>query len=207
MFKVTSLHSETSSVRAICPRPGGGNVITMAFPGLDTDARGQAWLNPERLDATLTHAVDMGLRLLLVLTQPTELPQGALVMLRQAVTGRSLHCVALPIEDYTAPSAAFLRAWARLSPRFHAVFASGGSVGLCCHHGAGRSGVVAAMHLIEAGIDPAEAVALLRQQFPESVENAHQYDWLASYARAARGVAGRSSFICRPSPPLYARPG
>ena len=32
--------SGDSSVRAICPRPGGGHVVTMGFPGLDIDLRG-----------------------------------------------------------------------------------------------------------------------------------------------------------------------
>jgi hypothetical protein len=171
-----------NSVRAICPRPGGGHVLTMGFPGLDTDIRGQALINPDRMDATLTRASDAGLRLLLILTQPDELPQDAIAMLRRAVSARGVRGIALPIEDYSVPDPAFMRAWRRLSPALRTVFASGASVGMCCHHGAGRSGVVAAMHLIDAGYAPENAVRLLRRQFPETVENDHQYDWLMSYS-------------------------
>ncbi|KPP83880.1 MAG: putative protein-tyrosine phosphatase [Rhodobacteraceae bacterium HLUCCA08] len=171
-----------SSVRAICPRPGGGHVVTMGFPGLDIDLRGQALMNPDRMDATLAHACDAGMRLLLILTQPDELPRDAIASLRRAVNARGFCAIALPIEDYSVPSAAFMRAWRRLSPAFTTVFASGESVAMSCQYGAGRSGVVAAMHLIDAGHTPEHAVRLLRQQFPETVENDHQFAWLTRYA-------------------------
>lgn len=171
-----------SSVRAICPRPGGGHVITMGFPGLDSDFRGQALINPDSMDTTLCHAVTAGMRMLLILTKSGELPQDATAMLRGAMRARGLCAIALPIEDYSVPGPAFMRAWTRLTPAFGAVFASGASVGMCCHHGAGRSGLVAAMHLIDAGHAPSDAVRLLRCQFPETVENDHQHEWLTRYA-------------------------
>lgn len=172
-----------SSIRAICSRPGGGRVITMGFPGLDTDPRGNAWLNPERLEATLTEAIDYGLQLLIILARAEELPADAHASLRRAVSARNLRTIALPIEDYGVPGRPFLRAWRRLSPAFRASFAANQAVGMSCHHGAGRSGVVAAMHLIEAGATAADAVAALRAQFPETVENDLQYQWLEHFAR------------------------
>ncbi|QIB34314.1 protein-tyrosine phosphatase family protein [Ancylobacter pratisalsi] len=173
--------SDASSVRAICARPGGGRVITMGFPGLDTDPRGRAWLNPERLEATLDVAVTAGLRLLLILAQADELPEGAVAYVREASRARRVRALALPIQDYSVPGASFLRAWRRLAPLRQRIFADGQAVGVCCHHGAGRSGVVAAMHLIEAGVEPAAAVSALRAQFAETVENKLQYQWLERY--------------------------
>lgn len=180
--------SATGSVRAICARPGGGRVITMGFPGLDTDPRGQAWLNPERLDTTLETAAAAGLRLLLILAQADELPDGAIPYLRQASRIRGARAIALPIEDYSVPGASFLRAWRRLEPLRRRIFVDGQAVGVCCHHGAGRSGVVAAMHLIEAGVQPAAAVAALRAQFSETVENQLQYQWLERYSELSVSV-------------------
>ncbi len=178
--------ADFSSVRTICARPGGGRVITMGFPGLDTDFRGQSWINPDLLDATLTEAAGAGMQLLLVHAQADELPAKAMPLLRQAVKARALRCVALPIVDYIVPGAAFLRGWHRLGPVFAQVFAADGAVGMCCHHGAGRSGLVAAMHLVEAGKTPAEAVAMLREQFAETVENEQQYRWVEHHARQVR---------------------
>lgn len=102
---------------------------------------------------------------------------------RQALCTRGLRAIALPIEDYSVPSPAFMRAWSRLSLVFKSVFASDGAIGMSCHHGAGRSGLVAAMHLIDAGQAAADAVSVLRRQFPETVENEHQYSWLIDYAK------------------------
>lgn len=175
-----------SSVRTICGRPGGGRVITMGFPGLDTDFRGQAWINPGLLDATLTEAAEAGMQLLLVHAQAAELPAEAMPLLRQAATARALRCLALPIEDFGVPGAAFLRGWHRLRPVFARAFAADRAIGMCCHHGAGRSGLVAAMHLVEAGLTPADAVAMLRGQFAETVENEQQYRWVEDHARRYR---------------------
>ncbi|GGH44013.1 hypothetical protein GVY41_01025 [Frigidibacter albus] len=175
-----------SSVRTICARPGGGRVITMGFPGLDTDLRGQSWINPDLLDATLTEAAAAGMQLLLVHARADELPAEAMALLRQAAKARALRCLALPIEDYGVPGTAFLRGWRRLRPVFVQVFAAEHAVGMCCHHGAGRSGLVAAMHLVEAGKTPAEAVSMLRGQFAETVENEQQYRWVEHHARQLR---------------------
>lgn len=179
-----------SSVRAICPRRGGGRVVTMGFPGLDMDARGDAWLNPERMDATLNEATNAGARLLLVHASSTELPAGALALLRRNARARGLRVIGLPIEDYSVPGEPFLRAWRRLRPLFDSIFDDDGAVGISCHHGAGRSGVTAAMHLIDAGDPPAEAVTMLRNQFPETVENDTQFQWLERYAEAIGGRFG-----------------
>lgn len=186
MLQTPETDDRDSSVRAICPHPRGGQVITMGFPGLETDLRGQALISPERMEVTLDHAVSAGMALLLILPQPDELPTDAMSLLRGALRARGLRGVRLPILDYSIPGASFLRAWHRLSPAFAAIFASGGSVGMCCHHGAGRSGLVAAMHLIEEGLTPIEAVTQLRRQFPESVENDLQSAWLVDFAKPPR---------------------
>lgn len=183
MFEDHTPNHPDSSVRAICQRPGSGHVITMGFPGLDSDYRGRSLINPERLTATLTHAVDADLQLLLILARPEELPPAAMAYVREALCIRGMRAIALPIEDYSVPTPAFMRAWSRLSPAFETVFASGGAIGMSCHHGAGRSGLVAAMHLVDAGQAPADAVSMLRSQFPETVENEHQYGWLIDYAK------------------------
>ncbi|MBU4530791.1 MAG: hypothetical protein KUA43_22965 [Hoeflea sp.] len=183
MLSDTSKTCETHSVRTISARRGGGRVITMGFPGLDMDPRGAPWLNPDLLDATLNEAANAGLRLLIVLASRTELPDGAMALLRQATETRRLRMIALPIEDYSVPGEAFLQAWRRLRPLFETIFADNGAIGLCCHHGAGRSGVAAVMCLVETGESPSEAVSRLRNQFPETVENERQYQWLKDYAQ------------------------
>jgi len=180
----SSQPSETDSVRTISARRGGGRIITMGFPGLDMDPRGIPWLNPDLLDATLTRATDAGLQLLIVLAGRDEVPDGAMDLLRQEAEARRLRMIALPIQDYSVPGEAFLQAWRRLRPLFDVIFADNGAIGLCCHHGAGRSGVAAVMCLVETGESPTEAVSRLRSQFPETVENERQYQWLKDYARS-----------------------
>jgi len=184
MTQTIDIAQNDTSVRAICPHPHGGTVITMGFPGLETDFRGQAFISADVMDATLDHVASAGTKLVVILPQPKELPPKAISLLRRSLDARALRSIVMPIVDYSVPGPAFLRAWHRVSPAFAAVLASGGSVGMCCQHGAGRSGLVAAMHLIEAGLKPIQAVTLLRSQFPESVENDLQFHWLVDYSQS-----------------------
>ncbi len=118
----------------------------------------------------------------MVLTQPAERPGDKIAMLWRAVNARGMRCNVLPIASYSVLGAAFMQAWRRLSATFGRVFASGACVGVCRHHGAGRIGAVAAMHLIDAGYETETALRLLRRQFPETVGADHQHGWLTRYA-------------------------
>ncbi|WP_157961631.1 hypothetical protein [Acuticoccus kandeliae] len=175
----------TIAIRAICARQGGGRVITMGCPGLETDHRGDAWLSPESRDATLAGAVAAGMRLLIILAQRDELPEGAVAELKTAARALGVPSIHLPIEDFSVPSRPFLHAWRRLEPVFGRLFADDHAIGMCCQHGAGRSGIVAAMHLIDAGSTPTDAIDAMRAQFPETIENTLQYRWLEDYQPGA----------------------
>lgn len=174
------------SVRAVCPVPGGGRVVTMGFPGLCGTGAGPRGFDPALARATLACARRQGVQLLLVLVERHELPEALHAGLRGALAEAGLRGLALPIADYGVPSPAFLRAWRRLGPTFRTLLARDGAIGMACHHGAGRSGTVAAMHLIDAGLSCPAAVALLRDRFPPTVETEGQLAFLHAHERSAR---------------------
>jgi len=170
-----------TSIRAVIQSPGGGRIVTMGFPGLCAALDGSAHIDPAQMHATLRHAARLGTERLLVLTENSELPENARRLLDHAAAEAAIQrTLWLPIADYGVPDAAFLEAWQGLAPGLHARLNDGATLGITCHYGAGRSGTVAAMLLIERGLEPSRAIAVLRGAFAESIESPAQLDWLLS---------------------------
>lgn len=175
------------SLRAAIATPRGGRIVTMGFPGLAYGVDGKGFIDPDRLNATLDHGNLEGASLLIVLVEPGELPPDAMDLLTAAGRARGIRIVHLPIKDYNVPDAAFAAGWARVADAVRDGTGDGGVLGLSCHYGAGRSGMIAAGLLIDQGLSAGEAVAALRRQFPDSVESEAQMRWLM--AKEAAGQA------------------
>lgn len=167
-----------TSIRAVIECPRGGRIVTMGFPGLILDGAGGAFVDPERLSETLDHESLSNCALMIALAEAEETPEDAFPLLAQALSARGVGLEHLPIADYAAPSAAFEAGWSARAAIRHGMLDAQGSIGICCHYGAGRSGTVAALLLIERGLPPEEAVARVRRAFPESIESAGQLEWL-----------------------------
>ncbi|MGD9480183.1 protein-tyrosine phosphatase family protein [Shinella sp. G-2] len=169
---------ETISIRATVDCPGGGRLVTLGAPGVTIDHRGEAWIDPDGIDETLQALVAGGAALFLFLARDGDCPPGFRPMLRQRVRQAGIVFAALPIDDFSAPGAAWMRAWRRLEGRISALLAGGRAIALCCSYGAGRSGMVAAHILNGQGLPVEEALSAVRQAFPESVESPLQEAWL-----------------------------
>ncbi|MBE3640578.1 protein-tyrosine phosphatase family protein [Mangrovicoccus algicola] len=180
-----------TSIRTEIAAPRGGRIVTMGFPGLAFGIDGGAYLDPARMAATLDHPVLSRCGLLAVLVEPGEMPGGALAALETACTARGTGFAHLPIEDYSVPGPGFRAGWAQIESRVARILEDGGTLGLSCHYGAGRSGLIAAGLLIDQGLSAEAALEVLRGQFPDSVESAAQLDWLAARARDRAAAALR----------------
>ncbi len=167
-----------TSLRAIMPVPMGGQVATMGFPGLAFDVEGNSVIDPQRMQGTLDHSAMKKCDLLIVLLESEELPDGAMEQLQLEAAARSISLLHLPIQDYKAPDAKFERGWAKIELQLKSVLGKGHTVGLSCHYGAGRSGMMAASLLIQSGMTLNKAVETLRAQFPDSIESEVQMQWL-----------------------------
>ncbi|MBR9766059.1 MAG: hypothetical protein GYB53_21715 [Rhodobacteraceae bacterium] len=165
-------------LRAEVPMAGGGRCIMSGFPGLETGVDGLAWISPEMLEATLAEMTRRGARRLLVLTEPGELPEGAMALLETALERHRLRAHLLPIRDFGVPGPAFLATWRDLGAELRALLKAGGVLAVCCQYGAGRSGLITALLLIEGGLQPRQAVARVRDCFGEAIESPDQMDWL-----------------------------
>lgn len=167
-----------SSFRAKISCPKTGACVMSGFPGLATGIDGEPYLEPHNLRATLSDILGAGATRLVVLTEEAELPEGAFAFLQAGAAQAGLNLSYLPIPDYHAPDATILAAWHRLADGIDTLPRDGGTLAFCCQHGAGRSGTMAALMLIEQGLTADQAVAKVREGFSEAVESENQLIFL-----------------------------
>jgi hypothetical protein len=174
---------EGTSIRAVVFCPGGGACVMTGFPGLEIAVDGVAYMDPITLNATLQQLTELGVASQLIFTEEGELPPAAFQTLNARALWHGISLDFLPIEDFSVPSELTLGRWKALRGEVHARLDRGGTVALTCQYGAGRSGLMIAMILIERGVAGPEAVRQVREAFEEAIENEAQEKWLLDYAR------------------------
>lgn len=186
----TTLMEQDTSIRAAIAVPSGGMVVTMGFPGLAFGVAGDHYIDPERMQATLSSSALDPCTLLILLVEDTEVPEDAIALVRAAAEARGIAVAHLPIEDYAAPDARFADRWTDLAPQIAAALSPGSALGVSCHYGAGRSGMIAAGLLVDQGLPVTDAIDTVRAQFPDSIESEQQLNWLTARGHAVRADEG-----------------
>ncbi len=167
------------SVIGIAGHPG--KLLLCACPGHWREASKERPKDAVAQDlASLATAGAVGL---LSLVEGDELPGGH-DGYASAVSAAGLRWVHLPIADFGTPDDGFSRGWRDLA-LLDRLFA-GESWAVHCRAGLGRTGLVAARLLIEAGASPAEAIARIRREHAAgAVETQAQSDYLFNLVSAA----------------------
>jgi ADP-ribosyl-[dinitrogen reductase] hydrolase len=94
------------------------------------------------------------------------------------------HCLNwfhLPIRDVSIPDARFHGSWPDIGLHLMDDLKDGGRVVIHCRGGLGRSGIVAALLLIEAGMDSRSAVEVVREARPGAIETIQQEAYVRGY--------------------------
>jgi ADP-ribosyl-[dinitrogen reductase] hydrolase len=84
----------------------------------------------------------------------------------------------LPIVDTRIPDEAWETNWQYVGPQVRMALKRGERVLIHCLGGLGRTGTLAARLLIEFGMEPEEAVCIVRKARPGAIENAIQEDYV-----------------------------
>jgi protein-tyrosine phosphatase len=95
---------------------------------------------------------------------------------------KALNWLHLPIQDMQIPDEQFESSWAKIAPQLHHQLNNGESIVIHCRGGLGRTGLLAARILVETGIAPVQAVAIVRQARERSIETYSQEHYILTQA-------------------------
>ncbi|MGO4671328.1 protein-tyrosine phosphatase family protein [Bosea sp. 2YAB26] len=130
----------------------------------------------------LDHLARLGAGGLLSLVEAHELPcEQKLFSVAVRETGLEWAHAAIP--DYSAPTAAFAEDWQKLALLRR--LAAGENWAIHCKAGLGRTGTVAALLLIECGLEAEAAIAKIRHEHAAgAIETPAQVEYLIAHARS-----------------------
>lgn len=174
-----------------------GRIGMTLCPG-KTQARGHSGARWARdLAADLDVIVDWKADFLITLTEVYELLHLKVPNLGAEARARGLSWHHLPISDGEYPAQHTFKRWQALNVKLHGCLAQGGRVLLHCMGGLGRVGTMTARLLIEAGIEPTDAIERVRAARPGAIETSIQEDWLVSFDPPRR-PSGPRGVLWRP---------
>lgn len=160
--------------RLSCPH--GGALLLSSFPGSGLVRDGASPRGA--VEAGLAAFAAAGASSVVTLVEETTLDAFGCPDLGALARRAGLAWLHLPIADFSTPGDDFVRSWRDAGPGLHARLDRGETVAVHCRAGLGRTGTVAAMILIERGLEPADAVARVRSARPGTIETDAQRAWV-----------------------------
>lgn len=144
------------------------------------------------LDHDVAAIADWGAVSVVTLVEEHELRDLQVTGLGDAVSAAHMAWHHLPIRDVSVPDAGFEAAWHAIAPALRDQLRCGFNILVHCKGGLGRAGMVAARLLVDAGWQPAAALAAVRRVRPGAVETAAQETYVLGL-RAAPEISPAAS--------------
>lgn len=164
--------------------PVASGILGLTFcPGKHgSSLTGRGWARDLELDLAATRA--WGASELVTLMEAEEFALLNVADLPSRVTAHGMVWRHLPIPDQDVPADAFMRDWPTACQELLSALETGARIVLHCRGGLGRTGLVAALLLIETGIAPEDAIRDVRRRRPRAIETRAQEDFVRTYRRA-----------------------
>ena len=170
-------------IDTLTARPDWGQIGMSFCPGKkQTNALTGAWHRDLYLD--LGRIRTWGATVVLTLIEAHEFAFLEVEKLPGATIELGMTWLHAPIPDRKAPDISFLQQWPELSALLIDRLAAGQNIFIHCMGGLGRTGVVAAMLLIEAEIPVDKAIKLVRQSRPHTIETSEQEAFVRNHVRS-----------------------
>lgn len=162
--------------------PVFGGMLGLTFcPGKHGDSlTGLPWSRD--LDVDLAALRHWGAELVVSLMERHEFDLLRVPDLPEKIIAHGMDWGHLPIVDQGVPGSTFRIAWPRVLTDVLRRLRSGSSVILHCRGGLGRTGLVAALLLIESGVKPVAAIEQVRRVRPGAIETDAQERFVQRYS-------------------------
>lgn len=147
----------------------GGTLIFTPCPGTrDADLR-----------TSLAQLKKAGASAVITLMPDTEMVRNAVAALPEACGELGLQWFHLPIEDDASPGEAFKQAWEESQQRVLDILNEQGTIAIHCKGGSGRTGLMAAIILLERGMPSEDVARKVKSLRPNALKLAAHTDYLA----------------------------
>lgn len=165
--------------------PGATGMIGITFcPGKkQPDAMSGVWDRDLGIDLDAISA--WGASTIITLVEAEEMDDLQVTDIGKQTTIRGIEWLHMPITDVSAPDRRFEEAWALHGERLLAAIRGGGQVLVHCKGGLGRAGTVAAVMLVELGMEPNEAIHAVRRVRKGAIETPGQERYVRSRGRTS----------------------
>jgi ADP-ribosyl-[dinitrogen reductase] hydrolase len=177
----SSLKTSSNSplgIAEVAVHPAPGLLGLTLCPGKKDPPRN--WDRDLQLD--LLRIRDWGASTIVTLIEAHEFRLLQVEALGEEVVRHGMDWLHLPIRDVDVPDARFERAWEAAGPALHGRIDAGERVLIHCRGGLGRSGLVAALILVERGWEPRAAIRRIREARPNAIETPEQEDYVVRAA-------------------------
>ena len=196
---LNTLTSENSPLRIdVIKLPGNRGQIGMTFcPGKKNRSySGITW--DRDLATDLDAIVNWGADIVVTLLEEFELQMLGIPALPSLLEDRGIEWHHLPIRDLDIPDYHFEERWLESGQRLKSILFNGGKVLLHCRGGIGRTGTIAARLLVEFGYKPSDAVALVRETRPGTIETAAQEQYVLKLKKWPKHSAAFRELLAEP---------
>jgi protein-tyrosine phosphatase len=161
--------------------PGCPGAIGITFCPGKKDRHSNTGIWERDLEADMESIRAWGTTCLVTLMEDHEFDQLGVRQLPFKAQEVGLTWFHIPIPDVSIPDFRFHERWSGIGLRLMNVLLAGEKVVVHCRGGLGRSGIVAALLLIEAGMDSREAVDMVRAARQGAIETIQQEAYVRGY--------------------------
>ncbi|MES2676660.1 MAG: tyrosine-protein phosphatase [Pseudomonadota bacterium] len=152
---------------------GIGKVLLTPCPGIQE----------VNLKDSLEQLAAAGATAVITLMPIEEMQRNAVTDLPELSAQLGMRWFYFPIEENHAPEKAFHEAWQADKSTVHHLLKSGKSIAIHCKSGTGRTGLVAALILLEQGLPWKEAIKRVRAARPNALQIPAQQSYISLFEK------------------------